>query len=303
MRTRDVVVRTRNVTMKYGPKTVLSGLDLDVHRGEVVALLGPNGAGKTTTIEILEGLRSPTSGEVEVLGINPLNAGVEHRARVGVVLQSWRDHARWRVREFLNHLVVLHAPYRDDDPRWSVDGLLERVGLADKPTARIASLSGGQRRRLDVAVGLVGQPELLFMDEPTVGFDPHARREFHELMHDLSDTRATTILLTTHDLAEAERLADRILILDGGTIAANGSADELARQVAGATEVRWRIGDEHFVHSTDDATTYVRDLLGREPRVTDLEVRRTTLEDTYLTMVARTAEPAAQPYSREEKNR
>ena len=301
MRTNDVVVRTHNVTMKYGQKTVLAGLDLEVHRGEVVALLGPNGAGKTTTIEILEGLRSPTSGDVEVLGINPLSASIEHRARVGVVLQSWRDHARWRVREFLNHLVVLHAPFRDDDPAWSVDGLLDRVGLADKAHARIASLSGGQRRRLDVAVGLVGQPELLFLDEPTVGFDPHARREFHELMHDLSDTRSTTILLTTHDLAEAERLADRILILDGGAIAANGSADELARQVAGATEVRWRIGDERFVHSTDSATPYVRELLAREPMLTDLEVRRTTLEDTYLTMVARTAGPVAHSTPEESK--
>jgi len=291
MLTDEVVVRTRDLTMHYGSKVVLNGIDIEVHRGEVVALLGPNGAGKTTTIEILEGLRSPTSGLVEVFGINPLHASIEHRARVGVVLQSWRDHGRWRVREFLHHLSILYAPFRADDATWSVDALLERVGLGDRARSRIASLSGGQRRRLDVAVGLIGQPDLLFLDEPTTGFDPHARREFHELMHELADTRSTAILLTTHDLAEAERLADRILILDGGHIAANGSADDLARSVAGATEVRWRVADDRFVHSTDDATTFVRDLLVGDPGVTDLEVRRSTLEDTYLTMVARAANP------------
>ncbi|RZT64333.1 ABC-2 type transport system ATP-binding protein [Microcella alkaliphila] len=283
--TRDIVVRARGVAMSYGAKRVLDSIDLDIHRGEVIALLGANGAGKTTTIEILEGVRSPTAGTVEVLGIDPVRAGVEHRARVGVVLQSWRDHGRWRVREFLHHFFVLHSPFRKHDS-WAVDDLLERVGLADKARARIMSLSGGQRRRLDVAVGLMGNPELLFLDEPTAGFDPHARREFHELMHELVDARATTILLTTHDLAEAERLADRILILHNGRIAANGSADALAREVAGTTEVRWTARGERFVHSTESATRFVRDLLARDPDVDDLEVRRTTLEDTYLTMVA-----------------
>ncbi|MDO9589522.1 MAG: ABC transporter ATP-binding protein, partial [Microcella sp.] len=247
-----------------------------------------NGAGKTTTIEILEGLRSPTGGSVEVLGVDPLHASIEHRARVGVVLQSWRDHARWRVREFLHHLFLLHEPFRTANG-WGVDELLDRVGLAGKARSRIASLPGGQRRRLDVAVGLIGNPELLFLDEPTAGFDPHARREFHELMHELVDARATTILLTTHDLAEAERLADRILILHNGRIAADGSADALAREVAGTTEVRWRVGAERFVHATDAATPFVRDLLARGPDVEDLEVRRTTLEDTYLAMVAQHA--------------
>ena len=284
----DVVIDARGLSMAYGSRVVLRDIDLQISRGEVVALLGPNGAGKTTTIEILEGLRTPTAGTVRVLGVDPLHADLQHRARVGVVLQSWRDHSRWRVREFLQHLFVLHSPFLDDDPAWSVDALLDRVGLAEHRGARIGSLSGGQRRRLDVAVGLVGRPELLFLDEPTVGFDPHARREFHELMHELADSRATTILLTTHDLTEAERLADRILILDGGRIAADGSAEALAREVAGATEVRWRVGSERFVHSSDDATSFVRDLLAREPEATDLEVKRSTLEDTYLTMVART---------------
>ncbi len=289
----EIVVSTRGMSMSYGSKLVLDGIDLQIRRGEVVALLGANGAGKTTTIEILEGLRSPTGGSVEVLGVDPLHASVDHRARVGVVLQSWRDHARWRVREFLHHFFLLHAPFRAEGG-WGVDELLERVGLPDKAHARIASLSGGQRRRLDVAVGLIGNPELLFLDEPTVGFDPHARREFHELMHELVDARATTILLTTHDLAEAERLADRILILHRGRIAADGSADALAREVAGTTEVRWRVGDERFVHATEAATPFVRELLNREPDVDDLEIRRTTLEDTYLTMVAQHAAATAE---------
>ncbi|WP_241969247.1 ABC transporter ATP-binding protein [Microcella putealis] len=291
------MIRTRDLTMSYGNKRVLDGINLEIHRGEVVALLGANGAGKTTSIEILEGLRSPTSGSVEVLGVDPLHASVEHRAKIGVVLQSWRDHARWRVREFLHHFFVLHAPFRPEGG-WEVDELLERVGLADKARSRILSLSGGQRRRLDVAVGLIGKPELLFLDEPTVGFDPHARREFHELMHELADVRETTILLTTHDLAEAERLADRILILHAGRIAADGSADALAREVAGTTEVRWRIGQDRFVHATDAATRFVRELLTREPDVEDLEIRRTTLEDTYLTMVAQHSAAAAEEAAR-----
>lgn len=293
----EIAIETRSLSMSYGAKRVLDGIDLQIRRGEVVALLGANGAGKTTTIEILEGLRSPTSGSVEVLGVDPLRASLEHRARVGIVLQSWRDHARWRVREFLHHFFLLHAPFRTDSG-WTVDELLDRVGLADKARSRISSLSGGQRRRLDVAVGLVGNPELLFLDEPTVGFDPHARREFHELMHELVDARATTILLTTHDLAEAERLADRILILHNGRIAADGSAEALARDVAGTTEVRWRIGTERFVHSTDAATAFVRDLLARETAVEDLEVRRTTLEDTYLTMVAQHTAAAPEEVAR-----
>ncbi len=293
-RTDAPVIDVSGLSMAYGSRVVLREIDLQVARGEVIALLGPNGAGKTTTIEILEGLRKPTAGTVRVLGVDPLHADLHHRARVGVVLQSWRDHARWRVREFLHHLFVLHAPFLDDDPSWTVDALLERVGLAEHHRARIGSLSGGQRRRLDVAVGLVGRPELLFLDEPTVGFDPHARREFHELMHELADSRATTILLTTHDLTEAERLADRILILDGGRISADGSADELAREVAGATEVRWRIGRDRFVHASDDATAFVRELLAREPEATELEVRRSTLEDTYLAMVARSESTATE---------
>ena len=160
------------------------------------------------------------------------------------------------------------------------------VGLADLADQKIATLSGGQRRRLDVAIGIVGRPELLFLDEPTAGFDPHARRDFHHLVHRLSDLEGTTILLTTHDLDEAEKLADRILILADGTIVAAGSADQLARQVARDAEVRWSRDGETFVHSTADATAFVRELLNQHgDEVSDLEVRRASLEDIYIDLV------------------
>jgi ABC-2 type transport system ATP-binding protein len=286
----EVVIDVRDLRMRYGAAEVLDGVTFTVRRGEVVTLLGPNGAGKTTTIEILEGFRMRSAGEVTVLGLDPARGGEDWRARLGVVLQSWRDHSRWRVRELLRHLGSYYAPYASPGsprPR-DVDQLIATVGLTGQSGQKIAELSGGQRRRLDVAVGLIGRPELLFLDEPTAGFDPQARRDFHDLMHRLSDLEDTTILLTTHDLAEAEKLADRILILAGGRIVADGSADRLARQVSGRAEVRWSRDGEHFVHATDDATGFVRELFGQYgDKVGDLEVRRPNLEDTYLAMVHR----------------
>ncbi|SKB09199.1 ABC transporter ATP-binding protein [Aeromicrobium choanae] len=276
--------------MSYGPREVLKGLDFEVRRGEVVALLGPNGAGKTTTIEILEGFRKPSDGEVRVLGESPLTADETWRSRVGVVLQSWRDHGRWQVRELLEQFGSYYAPYATSDHArpYDTDELLERVGLTPQAGSKVKSLSGGQRRRLDVAIGIVGRPEMLFLDEPTVGFDPVARRDFHALVHRLSDLEDTTILLTTHDLNEAEKLADRILILNHGRIVADGSAASLAEQISGTTEVRWTHHGEAHVHTTADGTAFVRDLLARHPDgIADLEVRRSTLEDTYLAMVAR----------------
>jgi ABC-2 type transport system ATP-binding protein len=269
--------------MRYGTKDVLHGVDFDVRAGELVALLGPNGAGKSTTIEILEGFRARSGGEVEVLGEDPAHGDETWRAGLGIVLQSWRDHAKWRVRELLAHLGRYYP-----DP-FDTDELLELVGLTEQQGQRVGTLSGGQRRRLDVAIGIVGRPRLLFLDEPTAGFDPQARREFHELVHRLVDVENTTVLLTTHDLAEAEKLADRILILAQGRILADGSAVELARAVAGKAEIRWTRGGEHFVHSADAVEDYVRELL-TEPGdpVRDLEVRRTSLEDTYMAMVHRT---------------
>jgi ABC-2 type transport system ATP-binding protein len=283
----DVVLDVHDLRMRYGTTDVLDGVSFAARRGEVVVLLGPNGAGKTTTIEILEGFRMRSAGDVSVLGVDPARGDERWRARIGVVLQSWRDHSRWRVRELLAHLGSYYGPYATDQiPRpWPVDELIDTVGLTAHAGKRIGQLSGGQRRRLDVAVGIVGRPELLFLDEPTAGFDPAARREFHDLVHRLADSD-TTILLTTHDLDEAEKLADRILILSGGRIIASGSADELARRISADAEVRWSRGDERFVHATPDATRFVRELFAQYgDTIADLEVRRASLEDTYMTLV------------------
>jgi ABC-2 type transport system ATP-binding protein len=282
------VVEVRGLRMRYGDVDVLDGVDFTVGRGEVVALLGPNGAGKTTTIEVLEGFRGRSAGDVRVLGADPASADEDWRARFGVVLQSWRDHARWTPRRLLSHLGEFYVPYSSPGrPRpYEIDALLVAVGLQDHADRKILTLSGGQRRRLDVAVGIVGRPELLFLDEPTAGFDPHARREFHDIIHRLTDIEDTTILLTTHDLDEAERLADRLLILAGGRIVADGTADDLARRVGSQAEVKWSRGGQRFVHSSTDATGFVRDLFAQHgDEVDDLEVRRASLEDTYMAMV------------------
>jgi ABC-2 type transport system ATP-binding protein len=285
-----VAIDVRGLKMRYGTVEVLDGVDFTVARGEVIALLGPNGAGKTTTIEILEGFRLPSGGEARVLGIDPAKGDEHWRARIGVVLQSWRDHSRWRVRELLHHLGRYYAAYATAERSrpYDTDELIMTVGLAAQADKRISTLSGGQRRRLDVAIGLVGRPELLFLDEPTAGFDPLARREFQDLVHRLADLEDTTILLTTHDLDEAEKLADRILILAGGRIVADGSAEQLARQVSKDAQVRWTRGGEDFVHATADATRFVRELFAQYgEEIADLEVRRASLEDTYMAMVHR----------------
>jgi ABC-2 type transport system ATP-binding protein len=273
------VVETHGLTMSYGPVDVLRGVDIQVAKGDVLALLGPNGAGKTTTIEILEGFRKRTGGEVRVLGADPGNGNEAWRARLGVVLQSWRDHGKWRVRELLGHVARYYTPYGTP---YAADELIDLIGLTAQAKTPIALLSGGQRRRLDVALGLVGRPELLFLDEPTVGFDPEARQDFHELVRRLD----TTILLTTHDLAEAEKLADRIMILAGGEIVASGTAAGLATLISGKSEVRYRRDGQSYLDSVADATEHVRDLFSHYDReIQDLEVRRMSLEDVYLSMV------------------
>jgi ABC-2 type transport system ATP-binding protein len=185
-------------------------------------------------------------------------------------------------------LGTYYAPYSTEAIRrpWPVDDLLAVVGLTEQAGQRVMRLSGGQRRRLDVAIGIVGRPELLFLDEPTVGFDPAARREFHDLVHRLTDVDETTILLTTHDLDEAEKLADRIVILAQGRVIADGSADALSRRVAGQTEIRWTRDGQRFVHSAVEATAFVRQLfLQYGEAIGDLEVRRDSLEDTYMKLV------------------
>ena len=285
------VLDVRDLRMRYGTKDVLTGVTFTAGRGEVLALLGPNGAGKTTTIEILEGFRCRSAGEVSVLGCDPERGNEAWRARIGVVLQSWRDHRFWRVRELLAYSARFYAPFATSEVRrpWNVDELLDVVGLSKSADAKIVTLSGGQRRRLDVALGIVGRPEIVFFDEPTAGFDPHARRDFHDLIHRLVDFENTTILMTTHDLDEAEKIADRILVLDEGRIVADGNADQLARQLTTSAEVRWTSGGRRHVHSVreGDPSDFVRDLLAKNPDATELEVRRATLEDTYMTLVRR----------------
>ena len=284
--TAEPVVSVRSLRMRYGDHDVLTGVDLDVSAGEVVCLLGPNGAGKTTTIEILEGFRIRSAGEVSIFGVDPATAGESWRARTGVVLQSWRDHPRWTPRQLLTHLGAFYAPYGTAArPRpWDVDELMAVVNLTELADRKIGTFSGGQRRRLDVAIGIVGRPELLFLDEPTAGFDPQVRRDFHDLVHRLADLDGTTVLLTTHDLDEAEKLADRVLILAGGRIVADDSPAGLSRRVGGTAEVRWTSGGEQFVHATDDAAVFLRGLLNEPGDVQDLEVHRASLEDAYLAL-------------------
>jgi len=292
--TENVVLDVDGLRMRYGTTDVLHDVTFQVRQGELVALLGPNGAGKTTAIEILEGFRMRSAGGVEVLGVDPAHGTEQWRARVGVVLQSWRDHGKWRVRELLAHLGSCYAGYSTESITrpWDADELVAAVGLTAQADKRIMTLSGGQRRRLDVAVGIVGRPEVLFLDEPTAGFDPQARHEFHDLVRSLVRQGATTILLTTHDLHEAEKLADRIMILDGGRIVADGTAGELAERIAGEDEVRWMRDGQRYTRSTTDSTKLAFELFTRYGQsISGLEIRRSSLEDTYLSLV-REAEEA-----------
>ncbi|MEU3601270.1 ABC transporter ATP-binding protein [Streptomyces sp. NPDC006798] len=291
-----IALEVESLRMRYGSRDVLNDVTFRAHRDEVLVMLGPNGAGKTSTIEILEGFRGRSAGRVRVLGVDPEDGDEFWRARIGIVLQSWRDHAKWRVRELLAHLATYYTAYATPGvPRpWNVAELIARVGLTDHADQRVRMLSGGQRRRLDVAIGLVGRPELLFLDEPTVGFDPEARRTFHDLILGLVASGGTTVVLTTHDLAEAEKLADRIVVLDRGHVVADGTAGELAEHFAGADEVRWTLDGQRHTRSVADSTRFVRELFERHGRAVDgLEVSRASLEDTYLSLVRRAESRAA----------
>jgi len=230
-----------------------------------------------------------------VLGVDPAEGGEGWRARVGIVLQSWRDHGKWRVRQFLANQGALYVPFGTTPvPRpWDVDELLASVGLTGQADEQVRRLSGGQRRRLDVAVGLVGRPELLFLDEPSAGLDPQARRDFHDLMQRVSAELDVTVLITTHDLAEAEKLADRIAILVEGRIIAEGTPHQLSQQIASLDQVRWVSAGQQFHESTADSTTFVRALLRDDGgSVSQLEVHRASLEATYLGLVNAAEHPS-----------
>lgn len=286
--TDDPAVQVRDLHKHYGPLHAVDGVDLTIQRGETFALLGPNGAGKSTTIEILEGYRRRTSGLVSVLGIDPDHGDLAWKAQLGIVGQSTVESDRATVRELLTLTRGLYPAPRD------VDEVIAAVGLEKKASARCDKLSGGQRRRLDVAMGVIGRPELLFLDEPTTGFDPEARREFWELVRSLKDG-GTTIILTTHYLDEAAELADRVGIITGGRLLDVGAVDEIGGVEARRPVVRWRSADgERRTVVTDTPAAVVGEIVahsGSEPR--DLEVIRPSLEDIYLTMINNNAKDAA----------
>ncbi len=290
-----VVVEVTGLVKRYGDHAAVDGIDLDVREGEIFALLGPNGAGKTTTLEMLEGYRIRDGGSVSVLGVDPEHATLEWRSRIGLVLQTSKMPAELTVTELVDRYAGYYPHPRD------VDETIGLVGLADKRKARAGRLSGGQQRRLDVALALVGDPELVFLDEPTTGFDPAARRAAWEMIEGLRDL-GKTILLTTHYMDEAEALADRIAILVAGRIAAAGtpatiggrdhapvdirflSTDEFEPTVISTGDVRRE--DEYLIITSDDATTTLGELVDWARRsgadLAGLEVTRPSLEDVYL---------------------
>ena len=272
------VIEVRGLTKRYGEQQALDGLDLDVRRGEVLALLGPNGAGKTTTLETMEGFRRADSGTVRVLGIDPWRAPRRHRERVGIVLQEPLGSGELTVDE------LLHATATCYRQPWDLDVLLDAVGLTGQRRQRIKALSGGQRRRLDVALGVLGRPELLFLDEPTTGLDPEVRRALWRLIRRLADT-GTTILLTTHYLDEAERLADRVAVLLAGRLADLDTPSALRRRGREAT-VHWTECGHPCSLVTSAPTRTVAELAARlGGEIPDLVVARPSLEDTYLHLV------------------
>ncbi|XPP27231.1 MAG: ABC transporter ATP-binding protein [Leucobacter sp.] len=276
----EAVIEVRGLGKRYGERQVLDGFDLTIDRGETYALLGPNGAGKSTAIEILEGFRRPDRGEARVLGHHPLTAPREWRSTIGIVAQQTGDLGPYTPRELLAHFRGLYP-----EPR-GVDEVLELVGLTAHAGTRAMKLSGGQQRRLDVALGIVGRPELLFLDEPTTGFDPEARRQFWAMLEGLSG-QGTTILLTTHYLDEAARLADRVGVLVGGRIVAEAPPGGLGGEEARVPTVRWRdaAGAVHEQRTAAPGELVARIVLegGGEPA--ELEVRRPGLEEIYLGLI------------------
>jgi len=273
-------IAVRGLRKSYGAVEAVRAIEFEVRHGEVFGLLGPNGAGKTTTVEILEGYRKRDGGEVEVLGADPATARGDWRERIGVVLQSSAMYETLTVAEMLR---LFAGYYRKPRP---VDEVVELVGLQEKRDERVRRLSGGQRRRLDLGLALIGDPELIFLDEPTTGFDPRARRQAWETIRGLRGL-GKTILLTTHYLDEAEQLADRVAVLAKGRIVASGTPAELTGAVQ-ATEIRYRENGREVVLETDEPTRVLHELtsaaLAERRELDGLTVRRPSLEEVYLSL-------------------
>ena len=276
------LIEVKGLTKSYGDVHAVRGVDLSIEQGEIFSILGPNGAGKTTTVEILEGFRTRDAGSVSVLGFDPNTKGHqsrEWRNRIGIVLQSSSDAGDLTVFETINHFSGYYSNPRD------VEEVINSVGLKEKESALIRNLSGGQRRRLDVALGIIGNPELIFLDEPTTGFDPEARRAFWALIKKLRSDGAT-ILLTTHYLDEAEALADRVAVINKGVIVEVSTPAELGGRATSQARVQWRDSDQIKSEKTDNPTALVASLAARfNGEVPELIVTRPSLEDIYLEMI------------------
>ncbi|WP_166349946.1 ATP-binding cassette domain-containing protein [Phytoactinopolyspora limicola] len=272
-------VSVRDLRKAYNGTAAVDGVDLDISTGEIFALLGPNGAGKTTTVEILEGYRRRDGGTVEVLGTDPGRANQAWRSRIGIVLQSTGGHDDLTVAEVINHFALYYPDARQPDE------VIAAVGLDDKRKTRVRHLSGGQRRRLDVALGILGRPELLFLDEPTTGFDPEARREFWTLISSLAHD-GTTIVLTTHYLDEAEHLANRVAVIVGGRIVALDTPASLGGRDRDHAIVRWHGADGRHEVTTAEPTRVVNELTTTfDGEIPGLTITRPTLEDVYLRLI------------------
>jgi len=280
----DPAIEVTDLAKRYGNVDAVRGIDFAVARGEVFGLLGPNGAGKTTTVEILEGYRTRSAGEVRVLGFDPAQRSRELRARVGIVLQSTGLYRHISVREAVAHWAGFYPHPRD------VDEVIELAGLREAQDTRARALSGGQMRRLDFALALVGDPELIFLDEPTTGFDPAARRNAWGVIRSLR-ALGKTVVLTTHYLDEAAALADRVAIIKDGRILAEGAPSELGVGETSRYRVAWRDPDGEFHEQvTDNPTALLAELttraLARDERLEELSVTRPSLEDVYLELTA-----------------